>query len=215
MNEQKEYSAGKQSAGSRAGAEKCSNPMNYCCLARPSPSLASSGCSDSDVDKAKEPATLSSRANSATRWCHDISSSSKTSSTTRSRSHDNVSFSSQSPLDYSYSSNSQKPASLLNPLLTWTAEELELVSQMRQGMKNTSRRKRAKKPKDAPKRPLRWAIIGMIVDVFLSRLPCSHKCSCPFVTHSSLFAITTLYAVLTIYSSRKNGRKSWVMSINP
>ncbi len=154
MNEQQEYSAGKQSAGSRAGAEKSSNSMNYNCLARPSPSLASSGCSDSDVDKAKEPATLSSRANSASRWCHDISSSSKTSSTTRSL-HDNVSFSSQSPLDSSYSSNSQKPASLRNPLLTWTAEELELVSQMRQGMKNTSRRKRAKKPKDAPKRPLR------------------------------------------------------------
>lgn len=152
MNEQKECSAGNQLAGTRAGegAESCT-PMNYLCSPRPSPSTASINI---DGDKAKEPSTLSSQANSATRWYHDISMSSKT-RTRGTTGSSNVSFSSQSPLDSSYSSTSQKPPSLRNPLLTWTAEELKLVSQMRQGMKNTSRRKRAKKPKDAPKRPLR------------------------------------------------------------
>lgn len=42
-----------------------------------------------------------------------------------------------------------------NPPLRWTADELRLVSQFRQGMMNTYRRKRPKKDKDAPKRPLR------------------------------------------------------------
>ena len=42
-----------------------------------------------------------------------------------------------------------------NPPLRWTVDELRLVSQFRQGMMNTYRRKRPKKDKDAPKRPLR------------------------------------------------------------
>ena len=67
---------------------------------------------------------------------------------------DNASLSSQSPLGSSETAQ-KKPASWRNPLLTWTTEELQLVSQMRQSMKNTGRRKRSKKPKDAPKRPLR------------------------------------------------------------
>ncbi len=150
MNEQKESSAGNQlaRAGAGEGEESCT-PMNYHLSTRPSPSTASSGCCT-----AKEPATLSSQqANSATRWYQDITVSSKPRGTAGSS---NASFSSQSQLDSSYSSTIQKkPPSLRNPLLTWTIEELELVSQMRQGMKNTSRRKRAKKPKDAPKRPLR------------------------------------------------------------
>lgn len=177
MNEQKEYSAGKQLAGARtgtgAGAESCT-PMNYRCSPRPSPSTASSGCSNGEGDKAMKPATLISQTNSATRLCHGISTSTKTSSTTGSWT---ASFSSQSPLDSSSSSTPQKPASLRNPLLTWTTEELELVSQMRQGMKNMNRRKRAKKPKDAPKRQLRWAY-GMIVDRNLSLSPSLSRLQC-------------------------------------
>lgn len=42
-----------------------------------------------------------------------------------------------------------------NPPLLWTADELRLVSRFRLGMMNTYRRKRPKKHKDAPKRPLR------------------------------------------------------------
>lgn len=42
-----------------------------------------------------------------------------------------------------------------NPPLRWTADELRLVSRFRLGMMNTYRRKRPKKHKDAPKRPLR------------------------------------------------------------
>lgn len=41
-----------------------------------------------------------------------------------------------------------------NPPLEWTIEELRLVSIFRQGMMSW-RKKRSKKPKDAPKRPLR------------------------------------------------------------
>ena len=42
-----------------------------------------------------------------------------------------------------------------NPPLRWTVDELRLVSRFRLGMMNTYRRKRRKKDKDAPKRPLR------------------------------------------------------------
>ena len=133
----------------------------------------SSSGSDGVMDKAKKLATLPATLNS------QVTLSSKASSTARSRScHDNASLSSQSPLassetaqksrscrdNASLTSQSplgssetaqKKPASWRNPLLTWTTEELQLVSQMRQSMKNTGRRKRSKKPKDAPKRPLR------------------------------------------------------------
>ena len=132
MKEQQQKCSAKQ----LAGANRCS------------PSTASSG-SDGVMDKAKKLATLPATLNS------QVTLSSKASSTARSRScHDNASLSSQSPLASSETAQ-KKPASWRNPLLTWTTEELQLVSQMRQSMKNTGRRKRSKKPKDAPKRPLR------------------------------------------------------------
>ena len=154
MNEQQQKCLAKQLAEEQLAGANSFIHMNYRC----SPSTASSG-SNGVMDKAKEPAilpaTLNSQASGAARWLHDVSLSSKTSSTGRSCHDlaDLASLSSQSPLGSS--ETAQKPASLRNPLLTWTTEELELVSHMRQGMKNTSRRKRSKKPKDAPKRPLR------------------------------------------------------------
>jgi hypothetical protein len=102
------------------------------------------------MNEAKEAAALSSNSSSGTGSFHDVSLSSKASSSAGS---EDASPLPQSPLDPS--SMAQYPANRRNPSLTWTIEELHLVSQMRQGMMNTSRRKRSKKPKDAPKRPLR------------------------------------------------------------
>lgn len=72
---------------------------------------------------------------------------------------ESASLSSQSQFQSSVAQRSGKPR---NPPLQWSTDELRLVSQMRQGMMNTSRRKRSKKPKDAPKRPLRW-VRGSII----------------------------------------------------
>ena len=74
---------------------------------------------------------------------------SKPSSNATGSCHDN----SQAPLEPS--TTRVPPKKPRNPLLTWTKDELRLVAKFRQGMINTSRRKRPKKPKDAPKRPLR------------------------------------------------------------
>jgi hypothetical protein len=132
-----------------AGARSCA-PMNRRC----SPSTTSSGGensgSDGVMNKAKG-AALNSKPSSAAGSLHDVSLSSR--SSIRPGSSDDVSPLPQSPLDTSLLL--QKPSKRRNPPLTWTSEELSLVSQMRQGMMNTSRRKRSKKPKDAPKRPLR------------------------------------------------------------
>jgi hypothetical protein len=124
-----------------AGLKSCT-PLNHRCL----PSTTSDGM----MNEAEEAAALSSNPSSGTGFFHDVSLSSKASSRTGL---EDVSPLPQFPLDPS--STAQKPANRRNPSLTWTIEELRLVSQMRQGMMNTSRRKRSKKPKDAPKRPLR------------------------------------------------------------
>lgn len=77
--------------------------------------------------------------------CHDGGISSSPSSSSRS-----------SPLEQPSTTAQAAPAKKpSNPPLRWTADELRLVSQFRQGMMNTYRRKRPKKDKDAPKRPLR------------------------------------------------------------
>jgi hypothetical protein len=90
---------------------------------------------------------------------HFKSSSGKIRPKTTDMCHDGGSSSSSrsSPLEPPKSSTAQaapaeKPS---NPPLLWTADELRLVSQFRLGMMNTYRRKRPKKDKDAPKRPLR------------------------------------------------------------
>jgi len=122
--------------------------MNSC-----SPSMTSTATSGSEGGKGKanEAAALNSKASNTSRSFHDVSLSSKASSTVRAC-HDNISPLPQYPFDSS--STVQNPAKRNLPL-TWTSEELQLVSKMRQGMMNTSRRKRSKKAKDAPKRPLR------------------------------------------------------------
>ena len=77
--------------------------------------------------------------------CHDGGISSSSSPSSRS-----------SPLELPSSTAQAAPAKKpSNPPLLWTADELRLVSQFRLGMMNTYRRKRPKKDKDAPKRPLR------------------------------------------------------------
>lgn len=129
-----------------------------------SPITSDSGGDYSDSDGDKE-AALNSKPSSRIGSVHDVSISSGSSngatslhdaslSSTSSISRDNVSPLLPTP-QLDPSSAAQKPAKRRNPLLTWTSEELHLVSLMRQGMMNTSRRKRSKKPKDAPKRPLR------------------------------------------------------------
>jgi hypothetical protein len=163
MNAQQQEEEECSAARILVGAKRCAS-MNRCC----SPSTASS---DSDgvlnKDEANEEAvsnsttvseagsthyvSLKSESSSRPRSAHNESSSSKPSVRTVAC-HD-VSPLPQSPLDPSLVP--QMHAKRRNPLLTWTSEELSLVSQMRQGMMSTSRRKRSKKPKDAPKRPLR------------------------------------------------------------
>jgi len=122
--------------------------MNSC-----SPSMTSTATSGSEGGKGKanEAAALNSKASNTSRSFHDVSLSSKASSTVRSC-HDNISPLPRYPFDSS--STVQNPAKRNLPL-TWTSEELQLVSKMRLGMMNTSRGKRSKKAKDAPKRPLR------------------------------------------------------------
>jgi len=161
MNAQQQEEEECSAARILVGAKRCAS-MNRRC----SPSTASSD-SDGVLNKANEEAvsnsttvseagsthnvSLKSESSSRHTSAHNESSSSKPSVSTGAC-HD-VSPLPQSPLDPSLMP--QTHAKRRNPLLTWTNEELSLVSQMRQGMMSTSRRKRSKKPKDAPKRPLR------------------------------------------------------------
>ena len=138
----------KCAAGTQLFRTNRCTPMNSC-----SPSMTSTATSGSEGGKGKanEAAALNSKASNTSRSFHDVSVSSKAISTVRSC-HDNISPLPQYPFDSS--STVQNPAKRNLPL-TWTSEELQLVSKMRLGMMNTSRRKRSKKAKDAPKRPLR------------------------------------------------------------
>ena len=112
---------------------------------------------------------------------------------------DVLSTSSQSPSEPSLAQTHAKP--LNNPPLQWTTEELRLVSRMREGMMKSCRRKRSKKPKDAPRRPLRYVSPQLVV-LWLSFI--SHSTSVPLTT--LLLVLTYLHTAPTTSSSEKSER---------